>query len=68
VVGWEATSFPEGRPMKVSLFEQVPYRYIPEGFENQYHSVVTAPYQVVEPRRMTERPRPQPVPAGCSPG
>ena len=40
--------------MKVSLFEQVPYRYIPEGFENQYNSVVTAPYQVVEPERMTE--------------
>ena len=40
--------------MKVSLFEQVPYRYLPEGFENQYNSVVTAPYQVVEPARMTE--------------
>ena len=40
--------------MKVSLFEQVPYRYLPEGFENQHTSVVTAPYQVVEPARMTE--------------
>src|SRR6266480_5903376 len=40
--------------MKVSLFEQVPYRYMPEGFENQHNSVVTAPYQVVEPSRMTE--------------
>jgi len=40
--------------MKVSLFEQVPYRYMPEGFENQHNSVVTAPYQVVEPARMTE--------------
>ena len=26
----------------------------PEGFENQYNSVVPAPYQVVEPARMTE--------------
>ena len=42
------------REMKVSLFEQVPYRYMPEGFENQHNSVVTAPYQVVEPARMTE--------------
>jgi hypothetical protein len=40
--------------MKVSLFEQVPYRYMPEGFENRHNSVVTAPYQVVEPARMTE--------------
>ena len=40
--------------MKVSLFEQVPYRYMPEGFENQHNSVVTAPYQVVEPAQMAE--------------
>src|SRR5215472_10506364 len=40
--------------MKVSLFEQVPYRYIPEGFENQHSSVVTAPYQFVQPGRMQE--------------
>ena len=40
--------------MKVSLFEQVPYRYMPEGFENQHNSVVTAPYQVVE-RRADDR-------------
>jgi hypothetical protein len=40
--------------MKVSLFEQVPYRYMPEGFENQHSSVVAPPYQVVEPARMTE--------------
>ena len=25
--------------MKVSLFEQAPYRYMPEGFENQHNSV-----------------------------
>src|SRR6266487_3455445 len=62
-----ATSFPEGRQMKVSLFEQVPYRYMPEGFENQHNSVVTAPYQVVEPERMTEtRPCPRSRPASAT--
>ena len=30
--------------MKVSLFEQVPYRYLPHGFETEHSSVVTAPY------------------------
>ncbi|MGD0245560.1 MAG: LLM class flavin-dependent oxidoreductase, partial [Streptosporangiaceae bacterium] len=40
--------------MKVSLFEQVPYRYLPAGFEDQHSSVVTAPYDVVDPARMTE--------------
>jgi alkanesulfonate monooxygenase SsuD/methylene tetrahydromethanopterin reductase-like flavin-dependent oxidoreductase (luciferase family) len=40
--------------MKVSLFEQVPYRYLPEGFEDRHSSVVTAPYDVVDPPRMTE--------------
>lgn len=40
--------------MKVSLFEQVPYRYIPEGFETHHNSTVTAPYDIVEPKRMTE--------------
>lgn len=40
--------------MKVSLFEQVPYRYTPEGFEDEHSSVVTAPYDVVDPARMTE--------------
>jgi len=40
--------------MKVSLFEQVPYRFMPEGFEDRYSSVVTAPYQLVEPERMQE--------------
>ncbi len=53
--------------MKVSLFEQVPYRYMPEGFENQHNSVVTAPYQVVEPERMTEtRPCPRSRPASAT--
>jgi len=40
--------------MKVSLFEQVPYRYLPEGFGDQHSSVVTAPYDVVDPPLMTE--------------
>ena len=40
--------------MKVSMFEQVPYRFMPEGFENHHTSVVTAPYHVVEPGRMHE--------------
>jgi len=40
--------------MKVSLFEQVPYRHMPEGFEQRHHSVVTAPYDVVDPERMQE--------------
>jgi alkanesulfonate monooxygenase SsuD/methylene tetrahydromethanopterin reductase-like flavin-dependent oxidoreductase (luciferase family) len=36
--------------MKVSLFEQVPYRHLPEGFEERFSSVVTTPYQeLVEP-------------------
>jgi len=40
--------------MKVSLFEQVPYRYIPEDFGDHHSSVVTPPYQVVDPRLMHE--------------
>jgi hypothetical protein len=40
--------------MKVGLFEQVPYRYIPEGFETHHNSAVTAPYDIVDPKRMTE--------------
>lgn len=40
--------------MKVSLFEQVPYRYLPDGFENQHSSAVTPPYDIVEPGRMQE--------------
>lgn len=40
--------------MKVTLFEQVPYRYIPEGFEDGYSSAVTPPYEIVEPALMQE--------------
>lgn len=41
--------------MKVSLCEQVPYRYLPEGFEDRYSSVVTAPYrELVESERMQQ--------------
>ena len=32
--------------VKVSLFEQVPYRYLPDGFENQYSSAVTPPREL----------------------
>jgi alkanesulfonate monooxygenase SsuD/methylene tetrahydromethanopterin reductase-like flavin-dependent oxidoreductase (luciferase family) len=42
------------RNVKVSLFEQVPYRYMPPGFEEHHTSVVTAPYDIVEPARMQE--------------
>ncbi len=40
--------------MKVSLFEQVPYRYIPDDFGDHYSSVVTAPYGIVDPAKMHE--------------
>jgi hypothetical protein len=40
--------------MKVSLFEQVPYRYIPDDFGDRNSSVVTAPYEIVDPGLMSE--------------
>ena len=41
--------------MKVSVFEQLPYRHLPAGFEDRYSSVVTTPYfDLVEPERMQE--------------
>jgi alkanesulfonate monooxygenase SsuD/methylene tetrahydromethanopterin reductase-like flavin-dependent oxidoreductase (luciferase family) len=40
--------------MKVSVLEQAPYRYTPEGFENNHSSVVTPPYSIVDPERMRE--------------
>jgi alkanesulfonate monooxygenase SsuD/methylene tetrahydromethanopterin reductase-like flavin-dependent oxidoreductase (luciferase family) len=41
--------------VKVSLFEQVPYRYLPGGFEDRYDSVVTPPYfELVEPEKLQE--------------
>ena len=40
--------------MKISLFEQVPYRYIPDDFGDHYSSVVTAPYSIVDPAKMHE--------------
>ena len=40
--------------MKISLFEQVPYRYIPDDFGEHYSSVVTAPYGIVDPAKMHE--------------
>jgi len=56
MVGWCKTPSPAPKEasVKVSMFEQVPYRYMPDGFENHNSSVVTAPYQVVDPARMTE--------------
>jgi alkanesulfonate monooxygenase SsuD/methylene tetrahydromethanopterin reductase-like flavin-dependent oxidoreductase (luciferase family) len=44
----------EEASVKVTLFEQVPYRYIPQDFGERHSSVVTAPYDVVDPARMQE--------------
>jgi alkanesulfonate monooxygenase SsuD/methylene tetrahydromethanopterin reductase-like flavin-dependent oxidoreductase (luciferase family) len=39
--------------MKVNLFQQAPYRFMPAGFEDSgFPSVVSAPYELVEPGRM----------------
>ncbi len=41
--------------MKVQVFQQAPYRHLPEGFESSYDSVVTPPYfDLVEPKHMHE--------------
>uniref|UniRef100_UPI0026263AA9 LLM class flavin-dependent oxidoreductase n=1 Tax=Trebonia sp. TaxID=2767075 RepID=UPI0026263AA9 len=40
--------------MKVSLAQQVPYRYLPEDFGDQHWSAVLPPYEIVEPKRMQE--------------
>jgi len=41
--------------VKVSIFEQVPYRYLPTDFADRYHSVITAPYdELVEPEKMQD--------------
>jgi alkanesulfonate monooxygenase SsuD/methylene tetrahydromethanopterin reductase-like flavin-dependent oxidoreductase (luciferase family) len=41
--------------MKVSVFEQLPYRHLPPGFSERYSSVVTTPYfDLVEPERMQD--------------
>ena len=40
--------------MKVSVAEQVPYRFLPDDFGEHNSSVVTAPYEVVDPGRMHE--------------
>jgi alkanesulfonate monooxygenase SsuD/methylene tetrahydromethanopterin reductase-like flavin-dependent oxidoreductase (luciferase family) len=32
--------------MKITLFEQAPYRYLPDDFERKYQSVCTTPYSV----------------------
>ena len=41
--------------MKVTYFQQIPYRYLPDDFENRFESVVTTPYyDVTEPARVAE--------------
>ena len=40
--------------MKVNLIQQVPYRYLPQGFETTHESVVTTPYELADPRRVHE--------------
>lgn len=35
--------------MKITLFEQAPYRYMPEGFEQRYESVNNTPYALTNP-------------------
>jgi alkanesulfonate monooxygenase SsuD/methylene tetrahydromethanopterin reductase-like flavin-dependent oxidoreductase (luciferase family) len=35
--------------MKVTLFEQAPYRYLPADFEERYDSVCDTPYSLVDP-------------------
>jgi alkanesulfonate monooxygenase SsuD/methylene tetrahydromethanopterin reductase-like flavin-dependent oxidoreductase (luciferase family) len=38
--------------MKVSLFQQFPYRHLPEGFETKHDSVVTAPFFDIVDQRL----------------
>ena len=40
--------------MKVTLIEQVPYRYLAEDFETRFESAVTTPYALVDPARVHE--------------
>src|SRR5207248_694191 len=50
-----ATTKESASSMKVGLFEQAPYRHLPDGFEDRYDSVVTPPYfDLVEPEKMQE--------------
>src|ERR1700722_14744646 len=35
--------------MKITLFEQAPYRYVPRGFEQNYESVNSTPYSLTTP-------------------
>lgn len=35
--------------MKITLFEQAPYRYMPNGFEQNYESVNSTPYSLTTP-------------------
>ena len=38
--------------MKVTYFQQVPYRDLPDDFEKRYESVVTTPYALTEPGKV----------------
>ncbi|MFV0459727.1 MAG: LLM class flavin-dependent oxidoreductase [Actinomycetales bacterium] len=38
--------------MKVTYFQQVPYRHLPDDFEKRYESVVTTPYSLTEPDKV----------------
>ncbi|NIL64992.1 LLM class flavin-dependent oxidoreductase, partial [Salinispora arenicola] len=40
--------------MRITLFEQAPYRYLPADFEERFDSVCDTPYALVDPRRMYE--------------
>jgi alkanesulfonate monooxygenase SsuD/methylene tetrahydromethanopterin reductase-like flavin-dependent oxidoreductase (luciferase family) len=40
--------------VKVLYMGQAPYRYLPDGFSEHYTSVVTTPYDLVEPQKMYE--------------
>jgi hypothetical protein len=41
--------------LKVTYFQQVPYRHLPDDFESRFESVCTTPYhELVEPQKMAE--------------
>ena len=41
--------------MKVSIFQQFPYRHLSEGFEKQHDSVITTPFfELVDPQLLSE--------------
>src|SRR4051794_74333 len=38
-----------GGSVKITLFEQAPYRYLPDDFETHHESVCSTPYSVTTP-------------------